>query len=244
MFFTSQSHSRSWSSSEFNCHLMSREHASGQKSPDESIYFSIFKPQICTARKMLSARGIRNACPRCNTSSLTVSSRFYSISSPSLRTRRISPFQYPQSNRNAAITQAFSTSRCLRQEGQAAGQASPEEIEQIVRDAKQRFRDTLPKGYLNDEEYAVYERLYGAPLRETRPEDVGIPEHADMGFQAPRPDNEGTLLRQLEGGEFEEITYEIPINRILKNWTRQHQSPTQPTSRLKKLRIRSQTMSI
>ncbi|CAJ0548770.1 Ff.00g023830.m01.CDS01 [Fusarium sp. VM40] len=161
---------------------------------------------------MLSARGIRNVCPRCNTSSLTVSSRFYSISSPSLRTRRISPFQYPQSNRNAAITQAFSTSRYLRQEGQAAGQASPEEIEQIVRDAKQRFRDTLPKGYLNDEEYAVYERLYGAPLRETRPEDVGIPEHADMGFQAPRPDNEGTLLRQLEGGEFEEITYEIPIN--------------------------------
>ncbi|KAM0344343.1 hypothetical protein ACHAPU_007702 [Fusarium lateritium] len=161
---------------------------------------------------MLSARGIRKACPRCNTSSLTLSSRFYSISAPSLRPRRISPFQYSQSNRNAAITQAFSTSRCLRQDGQAAGQASAEEIEQIVRDAKQRFRDTLPKGYLNEEEYAVYERLYGAPLRETRPEDVGIPEHADMGFQAPRPDNEGTLLRQLEGGEFEEITYEIPFN--------------------------------
>ncbi|KAF4954787.1 hypothetical protein FGADI_5085 [Fusarium gaditjirri] len=90
--------------------------------------------------------------------------------------------------------------------------ASPEEIEQIVRDAKQRFRDTLPKGYLNDEEYAVYERLYGAPLRETRPEDVGIPEHADMGPLAPRPDNEGILLRELEGGEFEEVTYEIPFN--------------------------------
>ncbi|KAG5782368.1 hypothetical protein H9Q73_003976 [Fusarium xylarioides] len=95
---------------------------------------------------------------------------------------------------------------------QATGQASPEEIEQIVRDAKQRFRDTLPKGYLNDEEYAVYERLYGAPLRETRPEDVGIPEHADMGPQSPRPDNEGILLRELEGGEFEEVTYEIPLN--------------------------------
>ncbi|KAI1032345.1 hypothetical protein LB503_010736 [Fusarium chuoi] len=90
--------------------------------------------------------------------------------------------------------------------------ASPEEIEQIVRDAKQRFRDTLPKGYLNDEEYAVYERLYGAPLRETRPEDVGIPEHADMGPQPSRPDNEGIILRELEGGEFEEVTYEIPFN--------------------------------
>ncbi|KAF5593019.1 37S ribosomal Rsm22 [Fusarium pseudoanthophilum] len=69
-----------------------------------------------------------------------------------------------------------------------------------------------PPRYLNDEEYAVYERLYGAPLRETRPEDVGIPEHADMGPQSPRPDNEGILLRELEGGEFEEVTYEIPLN--------------------------------
>jgi len=104
----------------------------------------------------------------------------------------------------------------LRQESQSETPASPEEIEQIVRDAKQRFRDTLPKGYLNDEEYAVYERLYGAPLRETRPEDVGIPEHADMGPEASRPDNEGILLRQLEGGEFEEITYEIPPNETME----------------------------
>ncbi|KAI8680057.1 Thioredoxin domain-containing protein [Fusarium keratoplasticum] len=99
--------------------------------------------------------------------------------------------------------------RFLRQEA-AAPRASPEEIEQVVRDAKQRFRDTLPKGYLNDEEYALYERLYGAPLRETRPEDVGIPEHADMGPEPPRPDNEGTILREVEGGEFEEIVYQIP----------------------------------
>ncbi|KAJ4266461.1 37S ribosomal protein S22 [Fusarium torreyae] len=161
---------------------------------------------------MLSARGIRNACPKCNTSSLIASSRFYTSSTPLLRSRRISPFQRTQSNRNAAITQAFSTSRCLRQEAAGEAQASPEEIERVVRDAKQRFRDTLPKGYLNDEEYAVYERLYGAPLRETRPEDVGIPEHADMEPQPPRPDNEGTLLRQLEGGEFEEITYQIPVD--------------------------------
>ncbi|GKU02673.1 37s ribosomal protein rsm22 [Fusarium langsethiae] len=158
---------------------------------------------------MLSARGIRNACPRCNTSSLTVYSRIYSASTPLLRTRRISPFLKTQSNRNAAITQTFSTSRCLRQDSQPETRPSSEAIEQIVRDAKQRFRDTLPKGYLNDEEYAVYERLYGAPLRETRPEDVGIPEHADME-QTPRPDKEGTLLRQLDDGEFEEITYEIP----------------------------------
>ncbi|KAF5006263.1 hypothetical protein FDECE_7353 [Fusarium decemcellulare] len=163
---------------------------------------------------MLSARGIRNACPRCNASYSLISTRFYSSSAPLLRSRPISFSQPPQSNRNAAITQAFSTSRCLRQEATAAARQSPEEIEQVVRDAKQRFRDTLPKGYLNDEEYALYERLYGAPLRETRPEDVGIPEHADMGPQPPRPDNEGTILRQVEGGEFEEITYQISRDEV------------------------------
>ena len=80
-----------------------------------------------------------------------------------------------------------------------------------MREAKQRFRDTLPKGYLTAEEYALYERLYGPPLRETTPDDVGIPMHADMNSDAdaPRPDNEGTLLRELEGGGFEEVNYEI-----------------------------------
>ncbi|POR30896.1 Rsm22-cox11 tandem protein 1, mitochondrial [Tolypocladium paradoxum] len=104
----------------------------------------------------------------------------------------------------------FSTSRNFRQDGSLATEASPTaDVEKVVRDAKQRFRDTLPNGYLNDQEYALYERLYGPPLRETEPDDVGVPMHADMGPAAPRPDNEGTLLRQLEGGEFEEVTYEI-----------------------------------
>ncbi|KAI9904209.1 hypothetical protein N3K66_000738 [Trichothecium roseum] len=81
-----------------------------------------------------------------------------------------------------------------------------QETEQIVRDAKQRFRDTLPKGYLNAEEYALYERWYGSPLRETEPEDVGIDTHYDMGLKSEK---EGTVLRELEGGEFEEVKYHI-----------------------------------
>ncbi|EGX96308.1 37S ribosomal protein Rsm22 [Cordyceps militaris CM01] len=90
-----------------------------------------------------------------------------------------------------------------------AGEAAQtsEDIEQIVRDAKKRFRDTLPKGYLNEEEFRLYERLYGPPLRETTPEDVGIPEHSDMG--RADPDGEGILLRELDGGEFEEVSYEV-----------------------------------
>ncbi|RGP64674.1 37s ribosomal rsm22 [Fusarium longipes] len=179
------------------------------KSAEKSPFNIHRKPAPRSSGSSGQGAGGARAPPRSSFKTLAdlgVSSRLSSSSTPLLRTRRISPFLKTQSNRNAVITQAFSTSRCLRQDSQP----EPEEIEQIVRDAKQRFRDTLPKGYLNDEEYAVYERLYGAPLRETRPEDVGIPEHADMEPEGPRPDNEGILLRQLEGGEFEEITYEIP----------------------------------
>lgn len=71
----------------------------------------------------------------------------------------------------------------------------------------------MPKGYLNEEEYRLYERLYGAPLRETTPEDVGIPEHADMG--GSRADGEGILLRELPDGEFEEVSYEVAREAVL-----------------------------
>ncbi|KAF4595383.1 37S ribosomal protein Rsm22 [Ophiocordyceps camponoti-floridani] len=60
------------------------------------------------------------------------------------------------------------------------GDAKGRYTEKVVREAAQRFRGTLPKGYLNDEEYALYKRLYGAPQRETEPDDVGIPTHADL----------------------------------------------------------------
>ncbi|KOS21252.1 37S ribosomal protein S22 [Escovopsis weberi] len=102
--------------------------------------------------------------------------------------------------------------RVLRQDG-AGEVAKPteQEIEKVVRDAKQRFRDTLPTGYLNEEEYALYVRLYGPPLRETAPEDVGIPTHVDMDVPPPaQPDNHGTVLRELDDGEVEEIAFTKP----------------------------------
>ncbi|KAK5991214.1 putative S-adenosyl-L-methionine-dependent RNA methyltransferase Rsm22-2 [Cladobotryum mycophilum] len=107
--------------------------------------------------------------------------------------------------------QLFSTSRVLRQDPvDAITKQSEQEIEKVVREAKQRFRDTLPTGYLNEDEYALYVRLYGPPLRETAPEDVGIPMHADMGAAPLQPDDEGTALRELEDGGLEEVTYKLP----------------------------------
>ncbi|KAF2146378.1 uncharacterized protein K452DRAFT_294938 [Aplosporella prunicola CBS 121167] len=42
---------------------------------------------------------------------------------------------------------------------------TPAELEAAVRAARQAFGDVLPEAHLSGEEYRVYERLYGAPLR-------------------------------------------------------------------------------
>ncbi|KAH7316551.1 mitochondrial small ribosomal subunit Rsm22-domain-containing protein [Stachybotrys elegans] len=165
---------------------------------------------------MLSAARLRSACPKCR-NPLSIS--LTQISARSYRSSGLgSSLSRSQASRVQSQLRArtFSTSKALWQTEPGSSGASAEEIERVVREAKQRFRDTLPKGYLNADEYALYERLYGPPLRETSPEDVGIPMHADMMQPTPRPENEGTILRQLEGGEFEEVSYEITQKTVEK----------------------------
>ncbi|KAK0628226.1 mitochondrial small ribosomal subunit Rsm22-domain-containing protein [Bombardia bombarda] len=82
-----------------------------------------------------------------------------------------------------------------------------EDAETIVRQARQTFGNTLPPDYLTGEEYRLYERLYGPPLRETRPEDVGIPYHGESG--GITDSTQRTLLRKTEDGELEEVEYTI-----------------------------------
>lgn len=84
------------------------------------------------------------------------------------------------------------------QEEHLEGEVSDPET--VVRQARQTFGNTLPAGYLSEEEYKIYERLYGPPLRETAPEDVGITKQE----QPPT-----VLLRQTEEGHFEEVEYTI-----------------------------------
>lgn len=173
-----------------------------------STFYFFSKPlQIfCTLfTKMLSASRIRNACPKHYHLLIT---RSLTRHASSTRTSRLSSAHCLQSSTYILKAQPFTTSRCLSQEELVEPPKAPaEDIEKVVRDAKQRFRDTLPKDYLNEEEYALYVRLYGPPLRETEPEDVGIHMHHDMGTPAPA---EGTLLKELDDGTVEEIIYEIP----------------------------------
>jgi hypothetical protein len=79
-------------------------------------------------------------------------------------------------------------------------------IESVVRQARQTFGETLPKDYLSTEEYVLYERLYGPPLRETRPEDLEYIPGGDEDIAGDTVRN--VILREMENGEFEEIEFD------------------------------------
>jgi ribosomal protein RSM22 (predicted rRNA methylase) len=79
-------------------------------------------------------------------------------------------------------------------------------IESVVRQARQTFGETLPKDYLSTEEYVLYERLYGPPLRETRPEDLEYIPGGDEDVAGDTVRN--VILREMENGEFEEIEFD------------------------------------
>ncbi|CAK7229857.1 37S ribosomal protein S22 [Sporothrix curviconia] len=125
----------------------------------------------------------------------------------------------------AAIQQRrpFSSSRAVRQHTQpdnghssgssastasTASTASPAETETVVRQARATFGDTLPKDFLSAAELKLYERLFGSPIRETRPEDVGVPlaeRELNAALQAEPKRN--MLFRETESGFLEEVAW-------------------------------------
>ncbi|KAK2015839.1 Rsm22-domain-containing protein [Colletotrichum eremochloae] len=168
---------------------------------------------------MLTAGGLRNACPGCRARLTSWAGNGLPGASLAGRSARSS---FAQQNGPAALPslnkpinrRAFTTTsrqpkgaKTNRNESEELARSA--DIETTVREAKQRFRDTLPKGYLSDEEYALYERWYGPPLRETSPDDVGIKYLNDEHSAKLRRKGAGgaTLLRQTEGGTLQEVQF-------------------------------------
>lgn len=82
--------------------------------------------------------------------------------------------------------------------------------ETMVRQAKRMFRDTLPAGYLSAEEYNLYERLYGAPLRQTAPEDVGFGSFGEAAEEEEAKNAAKNLLfREDPRGLLEQVEYTV-----------------------------------
>jgi ribosomal protein RSM22 (predicted rRNA methylase) len=82
-------------------------------------------------------------------------------------------------------------------------------METVVRQARQTFGSTLPAGFLSSEEYKLYERLYGPPLRDTRPEDVGLSFEGESGDFTEGGSSKNTLLRETRSGVLEEVEYSL-----------------------------------
>lgn len=92
---------------------------------------------------------------------------------------------------------------------------TPEHMEAIVRQARQNFGDTLPTDFLSSEEYSIYERLYGPPLRATRSEDVRLLlDLEEEGVEEDEPPG-NTLFKEDVDGNLEEVDY--PQVRIEKS---------------------------
>ncbi|KAK3944037.1 methyltransferase-like protein 17, mitochondrial [Diplogelasinospora grovesii] len=171
---------------------------------------------------MISAGKLHNRCPACRTHLVSLFESRFSSSLP--RTRTAQSLRQSSSRAAASSTRSqpdsirrFSSTRVVFQETHntikdesRAGDAElrAEDSETIVRQARQTFGNTLPPGYLSAEEYKLYERLYGPPLRETRPEDVGIPYHGESG-EVVDSTLKNALFRETEHGELEEVEYKI-----------------------------------
>lgn len=177
---------------------------------------------------MLSAARAPKSCPACRRQIRSLLDRTFSpapFEAPALARYRPASLRRPttRSTPTRLGSRSFTTTRTRSQEpppeaaAEAAAEAAPEkqppspgDIELVVRQARRAFGDTLPKGYLNDDEYKLYTRLYGPPLRETKPEDVGMPIR-------PRDGEEEDFVygshgefppREAEDGQLDQSAYE------------------------------------
>lgn len=110
---------------------------------------------------------------------------------------------------------AFSTYGRLRESTPREGDATDTvlDIELVVRQARQTFGETLPSNYLSAEEYVLYERLYGPPVRETRAEDLEVFDAEEELLDEPEQRGNNVLLKENEDGEFEEVEFDPEMLR-------------------------------
>ncbi|KAF1958666.1 hypothetical protein CC80DRAFT_490495 [Byssothecium circinans] len=79
-------------------------------------------------------------------------------------------------------------------------------IEANARKARHTFGDTLPRGHLSEEEYAVYERLYGPPIFIDQPKSLpDVQGGGEEMVEQELPDGSTVLLRKGDDGELEEV---------------------------------------
>jgi ribosomal protein RSM22 (predicted rRNA methylase) len=170
---------------------------------------------------MLSARKAPWACHSCRLHLLSLfENGFTSTGIRSSSRARYTTTIWPHP-RALAVRRFPSSARTFSQTKQLASEpeqakadptvnAAQAEIESVVREARQTFGETLPKDYLSVEEYVLYERLYGPPLRETKASDLEYLPGGEDGVQ--EEDVRNVLLRQNADGAYEEVEIDPSID--------------------------------
>ncbi|KAH8601757.1 mitochondrial small ribosomal subunit Rsm22-domain-containing protein [Bisporella sp. PMI_857] len=143
---------------------------------------------------MLTARKVPRACYSCRLQLWTLFEHGFAGNGASNipQSRHASSLNSrPRKSAKPQLTyiRSFSAFRARNGESQSAApnkQPSAAEIEAVVIQARQTFGNTLPHNYLSEEEYRLYERLYGPPLRETKPDDLEYLPEAEEDMTPPR----------------------------------------------------------
>jgi len=111
-------------------------------------------------------------------------------------------------------------------------------MEAMVRKARQTFGETLPANFLSPQEFGIYERLYGPPLRETNPEDVGLLQPVEEFRKEEEEASIHTLLRENAEGDLEEVEYDVEVGLEeheaggVKNSERDHEAQAEFRARM------------
>ena len=171
---------------------------------------------------MLLSRSPRPICLSCRTQLLNLFTNGFCLTPAIERGRnktrvragippvqRGRPFHYTKRLRESIKT--TEASQDLGQDARAAN--SPSQVEAIARRARQVFGETLPTNHLSPEEYNVYERLYGPPIRDTLPEDITLLQGLEEKMVEEELEmSENKLLKENQDGDLEEIQYtEDPV---------------------------------
>ncbi|KAF1964662.1 hypothetical protein BU23DRAFT_520799, partial [Bimuria novae-zelandiae CBS 107.79] len=167
---------------------------------------------------MMPGRGLQSACSSCRLNSLLAQARRARSRAPISRTNRF-PRTSAYVSEHASQRRAFSTTWHLSQQTDERAMHSAADINDLpptpadrltievnVRKARQSFGDALPRDHLSNEEYQVYERLYGTPIFVDTAADLQEVEPVEEEiFEEQREDGSTVLLRKGADGELEEV---------------------------------------
>lgn len=169
---------------------------------------------------MLNAHRIPRACHSCRLELLSIFTNGLASPPISKSFRPRATILRPRNPQSIQINAArnFSTTRLRREQTKENVPSitipSSAAVEDVVRQARQTFGETLPKDYLSTEEYALYERLYGPPLRETKADDLEyLPEWEEVADEKVR----NVLLRINDQGEYEEVEFDPSLGFTVTN---------------------------